>query len=689
MKAGLYIAGEAGASGMGRATAARLESQQHGYTRMPLRGAQMDTDVLCAATLRRYHRGHHRGAHMLEGLLGAFAKGAVGAIGKKAVETATAGSVAKPPVAGAAHRIDPFEGREHDLEIVEEVIGRDAGAFIAICAVQGMGGIGKTRLAVEVANRNRDQFPDGVIQIDLRGTDAEPLSPPRIMQSVINFFDPTFAVVEDAAMPAVYARMLAGRCVLLILDNAKDVAQVEALLPPPPSACIITSRNAIALPDVPTHHLDALEPEAACALLRAWVDDSRASDAELDKVAKECACLPLALRVAGAFLKRYPGLSVAEYLKRLKAERPKHLNEVLASLALSYEQLVRDDPALAAAWTLIPAFAATFDAEAVSVVCGIEDGLMALEELAARALVLREDQAPPVYRLHDLMRDLAERRADQADRAMARRRNGARVAAKLGAFDDLYLSGYEGVIEALRGFDTLRPELERAFSEAADVMDDDTAHLCYAFANAGTYLLSLRLMPDALVELWGAAAAVASRLCDTECEKVALGNLGTAWGLLGNLSNASHCFERALALSEQMKNSKGQAISLHNLGNCCLGQCKYDEAYKYYEHSLNICQELGDRRGEAESLGNLAITCERLGALAKAIDFYEHGLSVARDIGYRYGEACQGFNRALLHWKMGSSEAACDDMHRALEIFEAMELPQADTARSLLQEWDG
>lgn len=121
---------------------------------------------------------------------------------------------------------------------------------------------------------------------------------------------------------AFYKRVLSGRKCLILLDDARDEAQVESLLPPPPSAAVITSRARLTLPGVPRTDLDALEPEAARALLLSEMRDRGNSEdsAVLDRVAEACRCLPLALRAVGATLREAPGFARETYLERLSDE---------------------------------------------------------------------------------------------------------------------------------------------------------------------------------------------------------------------------------------------------------------------------------------------------------------------------------------------------------------------------------
>ena len=178
---------------------------------------------------------------------------------------------------------------------------RRRGRGAAITAIGGMGGVGKTALAVHVAHRLAARYPDGQIVIHLEGT-AEPLSSAAAMGRVIVALDPARKVPDDEGeLAGLYRSLLCGKRLLILFDNAADTAQLRELLPAPPGAAIVTSRRAVVLPGLQRVPLDVLAPEEADALLLGIIGEGRASAAERATLAERCGYLPLALRVAGRF----------------------------------------------------------------------------------------------------------------------------------------------------------------------------------------------------------------------------------------------------------------------------------------------------------------------------------------------------------------------------------------------------
>lgn len=296
-----------------------------------------------------------------------------------------------------------------------------AGGVAAISALDGLGGIGKSALAVHVSHRLVLDYPAGQLFLELGGTGAKPLSPTDIMARVIQSVHPTAQLPDDEdAVTAIYRDLLVSGKYLLVLDNARDAAQVEPLLPPLPSAAIITSRQPIILPNVEAHRLGVLSDDEARSLLREIVGSGRATDGDLERIAAACGYLPLALRVAGTFLRLHPAWTIDEYLSELEDERtrlkalkvPDNNLDVAQTLGLSVAQLEKEDASLALNWRRLSVFAGDFDRRAVAAVWSCSDAAArdGLDALLHRAMTLY-DEGRDRHRLHDLMRDVARRKS--------------------------------------------------------------------------------------------------------------------------------------------------------------------------------------------------------------------------------------------------------------------------------------
>src|SRR5581483_8436194 len=170
---------------------------------------------------------------------------------------------------------------------------------------------------------------------------------------------------------------LAGKRVLILLDNALDAAQVRPLVPPAPCALIVTSRRRIVLEGIRRFDLDALSDKDARALLREILDKRRATDAQLDRIAELCGYLPLALRIAGTFLAVRSDWTADEYIVELSDERQRLERlkqddlDVGAVLGLSAKQLEQESAELAGRWRMLAVFPASFDRAAAAAVWSV------------------------------------------------------------------------------------------------------------------------------------------------------------------------------------------------------------------------------------------------------------------------------------------------------------------------------
>jgi hypothetical protein len=322
---------------------------------------------------------------------------------------------ALPPLHQLPADVADFAGRASQ---VEKLLGLlSAPGRVAISAIDGMGGLGKTTLAVHVAHRLTGRYPDGQIVVDMAGTSAAPLSPAQGLARVIRAFEPLMQLPEGVAeLQPIYLSVLRGKRVLLILDNALDGDQVAPLAPPKNCALIVTSQRKIAVTGLVRVDLDLLAPEEATGLLRSIMGDGRAAAAELSRIAELCGLLPLALRIAGMFLAASPHSLAAEFIAGL-ADEQKRLGrlrlegssalDVAASLALSVRELRVVRPDLADRWHELAVFPAGFDAAGAARVWDQPVGPArdVLGLLLSRSMVLY-DPAQQRWRLHDLMRDL-------------------------------------------------------------------------------------------------------------------------------------------------------------------------------------------------------------------------------------------------------------------------------------------
>ncbi|MFD6158120.1 BTAD domain-containing putative transcriptional regulator [Nocardia sp. NPDC060256] len=318
-----------------------------------------------------------------------------------------------------------FVGRDDLLEELTTVLGTDSGRGTVV-AITGMAGLGKTALAVHLAHRVRRSYPDGVLHLDLGGTDGQPRSTDLLIEAALRAFgfEPSELPLDRTSRTDLWRTMVARKRVLLLLDNARDVEHLTPLLPGPGTATVlVTSRSSLAeLFGARLVPLDVLTPDAAWTLLEHGVSTRRMS-AEPDaahEILRECGHLPLALRIIGARLASRPTWPLAGVAERLADERGLlaeltvgNTSVELAFLA-SYRSLA---PELANAFVLM----AFSDAPELSVaaIAALLDRDRAEAERFCEALVdLGMLQTPELgrYRYHDLLRLFGRKMADAEQR---------------------------------------------------------------------------------------------------------------------------------------------------------------------------------------------------------------------------------------------------------------------------------
>ncbi|MEW1761527.1 BTAD domain-containing putative transcriptional regulator [Streptomyces cyaneofuscatus] len=308
--------------------------------------------------------------------------------------------------------VPDFTGRRSPARDLGEHLTTAGNSVMAVSALAGIGGVGKTTLAVHVAHQIRPHFPDGQLYVDLQCAGARAAEPETVLSSFLRAFGTADSAIPDTLdeRAALYRSTLDGRRVLVLLDNAHDAAQIRPLLPGTPGcAALVTSR--VRMVDLAGAHivdLDVMSSEEAFELFTRIVGAERVQaefEAALDVLAA-CGFLPLAIRIAGSRLAARRSWSISDLAGRLADERQR-LDElrvgdlaVRATLDLSYGQLT-------------PVQAQVFKALGTrsTPVVSVQSVRMLLNSSAAEAERVLEDLANvgiciPLesgsYRLHDL-----------------------------------------------------------------------------------------------------------------------------------------------------------------------------------------------------------------------------------------------------------------------------------------------
>jgi DNA-binding SARP family transcriptional activator len=569
--------------------------------------------------------------------------------------------------------VTDFTGRDEQVKrLCDLLVGAGAtGATgaVRVAVVAGAGGLGKTSLAVHAAHRIRRKFPDGQLYVDLLGATSTPLAPADVLARFLRDLgvDGRQIPVEEDERAGRYRTALAGRRVLVVLDNARDAAQVRPLLPgAASSAVLVTTRSR--MPDLASTRLvdlDVLDDAEALTLFNRAVGDDRAS-AEPEATAElleACAGLPLAIRICAARLATRSGWSIQAMASRLRDEH-RRLDElsvgdlaVRASFQVSFASLLTtagpDGIAPADAFRLLGLWqGASISPVAAAALFGTPEYLAenALETLVDVHLL--ETSGSDRYKFHDLLRVYASERA----------------AADLSGTDR------EAAIGRLLGW------YLRTADAAAEVILPHRYQVPLEAGDAGHPALSFAATDDALA--WYDSERV--NVVAATRQAAAVGRHDIAWRLpaplismfnrRGNWADCIATHRIALASARQAGNRQGEAWVLNNLGQA-LGFTHMNEGIELLERSLEIRREIGDRLGEAQAANNLSDAYVVLGRTDAALDLFRRALDLNREVGYRYGEGIVLNNLGEASLELDRPHEAIDYLQQARRVFAEIKSP--------------
>jgi DNA-binding SARP family transcriptional activator len=601
---------------------------------------------------------------------------AAGPVSAVTGERAGPAAAAPPAPAQLPADIPDFTGRADQVGELCGLLsaGGDQGSpgAVPVVLVMGSGGLGKTTLAVHAAHLLAEHFGDGQLYASLLGA-TEPADPGEILARFLRDLgvDGGQIPVEAEERAAQYRTRLAGKRVLVVLDDARDAAQVRPLLPGTAScAVLITSRGR--LPELSGSQLmdiDVLAPAEAHALFErvAGRERTQAEPEATVAVLTACAGLPLAIRIAGARLASRGGWNVRTLAGRLSDER-RRLDElragnlaVRACFEVSFASLAGAtgpggaDPArvfrLLGVWT-----GPSISLPAAAALLGVGEQVAqdALEVLVDAHLL--DSPEPDVYRFHDLLRVYA------ADRALAQESEQDRCEAVARVLTwYLHTTEAAAVIispqhsrvplelppSAVHPLDFLTQEQavawcegERAGLGAAIRLAAETGLHDFAWklpAAAFSFFLRRSHWTD-WVATHRIGLASARALGDREAQARMLNNLGIAFGQQ-RLEECVDCFEQALALYQELGDLAGESRAATNVANACFDLGRFEEALTGAERSLALQRQAGKRYGEGISLGILGGASRELGSFGQAITYFQEALVIFRELNDQVTEA--------------------------------------------------
>ncbi len=570
--------------------------------------------------------------------------------------------------------------------------------------IAGMAGVGKTALAVHWAHQATGSFPDGQLYVNLRGYDPD--QPVTAADALARFLRALGVHGEDIPpdddeRAARYRSRLAGRRMLIVLDNAGSAGQVRPLLPGTAScAVVVTSRDTlaglVARDGAARLDLNPLAFKDAVGLLRVLIGARADADpAAAALLAEQCNRLPLALRVAAELAGTRGDVPLARLVDEL-ADQQQRLSlldadgdpgtAIRAVFSWSYRHL---DVVAARTFRLAGLHpGADFDPHAIAALTGatVADSRGVLDLLAGQHLIQQTRSGR--YGMHDLLRAYAREQAAQNDQ---HDQDGQHVA--LTRLLDYYLHSAATAMDTLYPAERhYRPRIPPTATPAPPVtepaaarawLDAERANLVAITAHAAghgwpahatrlattsfRYLAAGSYSQEAIV-VYTHACAAARRSGDHAAEATALFYIASVHWQQSRYQQATDHLQQALVLFRQIGDRVREASTLGNLGIICASQARYQEACTLHAQAQDIYRQTGDLSGEMHCLMNLGDSEERQGRYQQAARHLRQSLAIARKFDDRYVECTAVTNLGTVRMRQGDLHQAAGCLDQALAL---------------------
>lgn len=591
---------------------------------------------------------------------------------------APASAAPSGPPCTLPYDITDFTGRDRELREVLSCARRPSEQGARIVAIDGMGGCGKTSLAVHAAHRLADSYPDGQIHLDLRGhTSGErPVSASAALDSLLRAFGlPGDRIPDDtAARSSLWRTTMSGKRVLLLIDNAADASGVLPLLPTSPGClALITSRaRLLDLDGADWICLDVMAPEEATTFIATALGAQRvaAEPTAAIELARQCDHLPLAVRIATARLRNRPHWTLRYLVDRLRDET-RGLHElssgergVATTLRLSYQAL--DEEGRTAFRTL--ALHPGCDLDIFSAAAMLGSGRWYAEDILEQLLdahLVRQPEAGR-YGFHDLVRRFAH--------GLWAGANDSEADAPVERVLDYYLALTEKACGLLfPGRQRRTTGLKESAAEQPDLAGADQARAWFTreqstllsavgLAERGgfdrhtacltrniVFHLNARGQIEEFGDLSRTAVAAARRLADPSLLCVSLSNLGAACWKLGRYAEGMQVANEGSELAVRLGDRATEAHSQRVLGlyNSLLGH--FPEAVPHLERAIALERELRSTAAQVETLTVLSTLYEQWGRHQEAATAAQRAVDLIRHLGGHESELVALTDLAFAH----------------------------------------
>jgi len=619
-------------------------------------------------------------------------------------------AVGAPGTSFIPRAIAEFTGRAEETAAIGARV-REAGAEAPVVAVlDGMGGVGKTTLAVHLAHRHAQDFPEAQYFVDLAGytTGVDPLTASQALNTLLRQANvsPELIPPDLDGRAALWRAQLSGHRTLLVLDNAGDVAQVRPLLPASPGTLtlISTRRRMTSLEGAVSMPLDVLGAQESVELFSRIIGHERAhaDPAAVLEAVELCGRLPLAVQIAAARLRSRTSWPIGYLVEQLKDQRTRMRvlavddRNVHAVLSLSYRHLTEPQRRLFRLLSVHPGRDIDAYAAASLADMPLEEAELCLDELYESNLV--QQPAPGRFTMHDLVRDCSHE--------LLREEGGAGEGeAAFGRLVDFLArcvqSWCSPLMKPVFRVDVRVENEPRALRESADrgecIRIVDTEYLnilaiVEAARGAGMqariwqiahyltpYLSKTDFGPDA-ESLFTSAVDCARSTGERRGAALCLTSLSMALNARGAQDEAIRAAQEALAISRELEDLVSELGALTQLGMLRIRAGRFDEAADCFAQALDVSERLDDPSCQASSINNLGLAHRRRGRLGEALRCFRRVIEIYEQVGAAPPPTETFLNIGRVLALQGDYQGAEQHYRRALELSERA---QAAAAKSL------
>jgi tetratricopeptide (TPR) repeat protein len=577
----------------------------------------------------------------------------------------------RPTVTTTLRRdITTFVGRDIELQRILDTAQRSK--LVSIHTVDGMPGVGKTALVTRAAHQLADRFPDGryLVELHAHTPGQQPARPEDVLAALLTGLgvSPRFLPDTLEGRRDLWLDHVSDKRVLLILDDAFDLAQVEPLLPGG-NHCLtlITSRRRlIALDGAIPLPLDVLDPEGARDLFTALAHRPITAEdrSAVETIVRLCGFLPLAIVILAGRLAHHPAWTItglaADFTAATNrlAELGTEQRAVRAAFEMSYKHLPPQRARMFRHLGLHPGL--DIDSCAAAALADLPVAAARDELDALYTDHLLDETRPDRYQLHDLLRNFAHELAELDPTHPAG--NTAAMDRLLDYYQHTATNADRWLRRSTHPTNTGTAQPAEANEPRIQEFGDQTRAWAWMRTERDNLLACLNYTagrdPVRTVELTGALAGLLDRD--------------------GPWAQAAHLRHRALEAAHRLGDRLWEANLLYSLGIVRRLIGDYEQAADVQRQALNVYRDLGDRLGEANTLYNLGIVRRLIGDYEQAADLQRQALNKYRYLGNRLGEANALNDLGIVRRLTGDYEQAAEMQRQALSIYRDLADPRGE-----------